>query len=134
MANQGDRSGLSASVGEQLREKAQAERQAGAERASGQRRQEGLERHKAEEREAALRHSGGDPRPRPRQASDDTPPNAWWWAGAATLAIGFASGARGRQLLFGTGFLLLAARAVVAALQRAERERLLAANAATASS
>jgi Flp pilus assembly protein TadB len=119
-------------VGEQLREKAQAERQAGTERASEERRQEQLERHKAEERELALRHSGGERRPRPRQAYRDTPPNAWWWAGAATLVIGFVSGARGRQLLLGTGVLLLTARAIVRALDRAEHERLLAANAATA--
>jgi hypothetical protein len=125
MANEGDPSGLSASVGEQLRGKAEAERQASAERASEASRQQRVERQKAEEREVALRHSAGARKPRPRQAYGDTPPNAWWWSAVAMLLVGFVSGVRGRRLLIGTLTLVLGARIVAAALRRAEEERLL---------
>lgn len=133
MANEGNRpQPLTASLGEQLRGKAQSEQQANAKRQADERRQQGLDRRKAEERELALRHSGGALRPRPRRAYPETPSSTWGWAVVVTLLIGLLSGVRGKKLLLGTGALVLAARFVAGASGRAERDRLLAGNAATA--
>jgi hypothetical protein len=133
MPNEQDRpEPLTASVSEQLRGKAEAELQADAQRQAEERRREGLERHMADERERALRHGGGEHGVRPRSAYPETPPSTWWIAGAATMLVGFLCGVRGKRLLTGTATILLLARVVRVARDRAERARLLAGSAATA--
>jgi hypothetical protein len=96
---------LTASVGEQLVEKADADQDAAAARDAEEQRHARVERRKADERDVVLRHTGGERRLRPRRdlpigarRRPATRRRSALWAGAAVLAVA-AVGGVGRALL-----------------------------------
>lgn len=104
---------LSASVGEQLREKAHQEREAAGEAQASGRQRERVERRKSTERREVLRHTGGERRVRPRRDAGGRRGGgdvAWVGvagAGAFLAAVGLAR--EGGLLLVAAGALLVAA-------------------------
>lgn len=108
---------LAATVGEQLREKAELEQRSDEERRASDRQHEQVERKKADEREAVLRHTGGEKRLRPRRTArgpGESRTRLPSWAVPAAIVAGMWFTRRSRLVLVAgvaVGAALIAARA-----------------------
>jgi hypothetical protein len=102
---------LTASVVEQLREKAHLDEASAAEARASERQHERVARRKAEEQETVLQHTGGERRLRPPRAAVAGGAAEWAWigvagAGAALAGVGLAR--RGGLALLLAGVALVA--------------------------